>query len=76
MLRVFIEQSEAHYVKKRYSTKGYSTKGYIPVKIRLAITLRFLAFGDSFENLHYLIKISSCLILRIVLELYAVLDEV
>ena len=48
----------------------------IPAKIRLAITLRFLASGDSFESLHFLFKISSSLISRIIPEVCAALNEV
>lgn len=31
----------------------------IPAKIRLSITLRFLASADSYKSLHFLFKISS-----------------
>lgn len=48
----------------------------IPVKIRLALTFRFLATGDSFRSLHYLFKISSPLISRIIIEVCLALNEV
>lgn len=40
----------------------------IPARIRLAITLRFLASGDSYESLHFLFKVSPQLISEIVPE--------
>ncbi|XP_050676131.1 uncharacterized protein LOC126973060 [Leptidea sinapis] len=48
----------------------------IPAKIRLAITLRFLASGDSFESLHFLFKVSSSIISRIVPEVCIALHRV
>ncbi|CAH1970387.1 unnamed protein product [Acanthoscelides obtectus] len=43
-------------------------KKCVPVSIRLAITLRYLAAGDSFASLMYLFKVSKELIARIVPE--------
>lgn len=47
----------------------------IPAKIRLAITLRYLATGDSFESLHFLFKISPQLISKIIPEVCQALNE-
>lgn len=48
----------------------------IPARTRLAITLRFLASGDSFESLHFLFKVSSSLISRIIPEVCRALNQV
>uniref|UniRef100_A0A2A4K981 DDE Tnp4 domain-containing protein n=1 Tax=Heliothis virescens TaxID=7102 RepID=A0A2A4K981_HELVI len=40
----------------------------IPAKIRIAVTLRFLATGDSYTTLHRFFKISSSLVSRIIPE--------
>lgn len=48
----------------------------IPAKVRLALTLRFLATGDSYRSLHFLFKVSSQIIARIVPEVCSALNEV
>lgn len=48
----------------------------IPVKIRLAVTLRFLATGDNYRSLHYLFKISSQIISNIIPEVCLALNSV
>lgn len=47
----------------------------IPARIRLAITLRYLPTGDSFESLHFLFKISPQLISKIIPEVCQALIE-
>lgn len=48
----------------------------IPAKFRLALTLRFLASGDSYKSLHYLFKISVPMISIIIREVCRVLNEI
>jgi hypothetical protein len=58
------------------SKKNTRLRESIPARTRLAITLRFLASGDSFESLHFLFKISSSLISRIIPEVCMALNNV
>lgn len=48
----------------------------IPIQERLAITLRFLATGDSFQSLHYLFKVSPQIISEIVPEVCRAIIDV
>lgn len=48
----------------------------VPAKIRLALTLRFLASGDNYESLHFLFKISPQLISQIIPEVCEALNKV
>ncbi|KOB63195.1 Uncharacterized protein OBRU01_24925, partial [Operophtera brumata] len=48
----------------------------IPAKFRLAITLRFLASGDSCKSLHYLFKVSVSMISIIIREVCRALNEI
>ncbi|XP_041982596.1 uncharacterized protein LOC121735745 [Aricia agestis] len=56
--------------------KDIQLREAVPAKIRLALTLRFLASGDSYESLHFLFKISPQLISQIVPEVYEALNKV
>lgn len=38
--------------------KNTQLRHAVPAKTRLALTLRFLASGDSYESLHFLFKFS------------------
>lgn len=48
----------------------------IPAKYRLAITLRYLASGDSFKSLHYLFKVSTQVISEIIPEVCRAINKV
>lgn len=68
----YLLQRIAPFITKKNTPKREA----IPAKIRLAITLRFLASGDSFESLHFLFKVSSSIISRIMPEVCIVLNQV
>lgn len=48
----------------------------ISARIRLAVTLRYLATGDSYKSLHHLFKISTQIISKIIPEVCSALIEV
>lgn len=48
----------------------------VPARMRFAITLRYLATGDSFQSLHFLFKVSPQLISTIIPEVCAALCKV
>ncbi|XP_028159789.1 uncharacterized protein LOC114352396 [Ostrinia furnacalis] len=48
----------------------------IPAKFRLAITLRFLASGDSYKSLHYMFKVSVSMISITIREVCRSLNEI
>ncbi|XP_050664577.1 uncharacterized protein LOC126965177 [Leptidea sinapis] len=48
----------------------------IPAKYRLAITLRFIASGDSYKSLHYLFKVSPQAISKIIPEVCKAINGV
>lgn len=60
----------------RINKKDTNYRQAIPVKERLAITLRFLATGDSYHSLMYVFKVSKQSISVIVPEVCEVLIDV
>lgn len=67
----YILQLIEPHIKK----KDTSWREAIPAKVRLAVTLRFLATGDSYKSLHFLFKISSQVISLIVPEVCEAICE-
>jgi hypothetical protein len=57
--RTFCRMSYSDLVGPRISKKDTSFRKAIPVAERLAVTLRFLASGDSFTSLSFLCKMSK-----------------
>lgn len=60
----------------KVAKKNTNYRSCIPVNERLAVTLRFLATGDSFVSLMYLFKISKQSISNIIVEVCEALIEV
>lgn len=65
-----------HKVTPLIAKQNTQLRQSIPAKIRLAVTLRFLASGDSYDSLHFLFKLSPSVISKIVPEVCAALNEV
>ncbi len=63
-------------VEPLIAKKNTKWRNAIPPNERLAITLRFLATGDSFSSLHYLFKISPQAISTIVPEVCSAIIKV
>jgi hypothetical protein len=55
-------------IKNKISKKDTQLRKAIPPEVRLAITLRFLATGDTFTSLQHSFKVSKQLISEIVPE--------
>lgn len=62
-------------IKSRIERQNTSYRKAIPAEERLALTLRFLATGDSFTSLQYLFKVSKQLISEIVPEVCQAIIE-
>ncbi|KAF9405809.1 hypothetical protein HW555_013591 [Spodoptera exigua] len=77
---VRMSSSDFEYLLQKISPtiakKDTDWRDAIPVKVRLAVTLRYLATGDSYRSLHYLFKISSQVISIIVPEVCLALNNV
>lgn len=62
-----------HKIGPQIAKQDTKWRKAVPVNERLALTLRFLATGDSYKSLHYLFKISPQLISQIVPEVCSAL---
>lgn len=63
-------------ISGRISRKDTNFRKAIPAKERLAVTLRYLATGDSYSSLSYLFRISKQLISRIIPEVCEAIIDV
>ncbi|KAH9631209.1 hypothetical protein HF086_005980 [Spodoptera exigua] len=68
------KQKQSNF-KTNFKTRHPVAKA-IPARIRLAITLRYLATGDDYGSLHYLFKVSPQAISEIIPEVCHALCEV
>ncbi|KAJ4445289.1 hypothetical protein ANN_07093 [Periplaneta americana] len=62
-------------IDSRVSKKDAGWREAIPIQERLALTLRYLATGDSYTSLMYLFRVSKQLITRIVPEVCTAIIE-
>lgn len=74
-----MSKSDFEYILNKIGPKikrnDTNMRNAIPVTTRLAITLRYLATGDSFKSLMYLFRVSDASISVIVPEVSAALIE-
>nr|CAH7738354.1 unnamed protein product [Callosobruchus chinensis] len=63
-------------VSTQISKQNTQLREAIPARLRLAVTLRYLATGDDYQSLHFLFKISPQVISQIVPEVCQALNEV
>ncbi|KAL4717023.1 hypothetical protein ACJJTC_016910 [Scirpophaga incertulas] len=62
-------------ISNKISKQDTQLQEAIPARIRLALTLRYLATGDDFQSIHFLFKISPQLISNIIPEVCNALNE-
>lgn len=62
-------------IESKINKKETPWREAIPAKVRLAVTFRFIATGDSFKSMHFLFKISSQVISLIVPEVCKAICE-
>ncbi|XP_063376504.1 uncharacterized protein LOC134663896 [Cydia fagiglandana] len=62
-------------ISSQISKQDTHLRKSIPARIRLAVTLRYLATGDDYQSLHFLFKISPQLISEIIPEVCMALNE-